>query len=344
MNSAKLNVTPGKTTVCIYHEDCFDGFTAATIVHETLDNGNMHFIPMQYGQVPSFEELEPVFNGRDVFIVDFSIEPALAYELAKVAQKITIIDHHKAAAEEWAEYMAEHGPSKYIDAHFNQAKSGALLTYDFMKSHFPKAFEGTEDLEAICKVADDWDRWVFSMSDTKDIAEYFYTRNWTTRESFDSFKLWAKTLGCHETFRKDIAKTGRELMHAKVNNIKRNAENYCTLIDFDGYEVPIMMMTRENTSIAGDILGEMYPASPFVVLYRDDLKARRRYYSLRRRGAGPNLSEIAKRFGGGGHDRAASFSTSVFTAPVQKSSWWDETVRFIRHFKKFSFVLKEAKK
>ncbi len=54
--------------LCIYHDNCADGFTSAWIVHKAL-RGEVDFLPAQYGKPLPAPDL---VHNRDLIIVDFS--------------------------------------------------------------------------------------------------------------------------------------------------------------------------------------------------------------------------------------------------------------------------------
>ena len=72
-----------------------------------------------------------------------------------------------------------------------------------------------------------------------------------------------------------------------------------------GYDVPVLNVPYFYSSDAGHILGVN---EPFAACYWDTAKGRT--YSLRSSEEGIDVSEIAKMFGGGGHEHAAGFSVS----------------------------------
>ena len=66
-------------TICIYHANCADGFTAAWAVRQALGSG-VEFVPAGYGDEP------PDVDDADVVIVDFSYPRAVLERMAKWAR------------------------------------------------------------------------------------------------------------------------------------------------------------------------------------------------------------------------------------------------------------------
>src|ERR1700685_2580125 len=103
-------------SLCIYHGNCADGFGSAWVVRKAL--GDVDFFPGVYMTPP------PDVAGREVVMVDFSYKRPALLEMAKTAETILVIDHHKTAAEDLASL-----PVPNIDAVFDMEHSGAMLTW-----------------------------------------------------------------------------------------------------------------------------------------------------------------------------------------------------------------------
>src|SRR5277367_4902796 len=103
--------------ICIYHGNCADGFGAAWVVRKAL--GAVDFHPGVYSEPP------PDVTGREVVMVDFSYKRPVLLGMAKSAESILVIDHHKTAAEDLASL-----PVPNIDAVFDMEHSGAILTWN----------------------------------------------------------------------------------------------------------------------------------------------------------------------------------------------------------------------
>jgi len=79
-------------TICIYHGNCADGFTAAWAVWRALGDA-VEFVPGIYGAAP------PDVAGADVIMVDFSYKRPVLDALADRARSVLALDHHKTAEE-----------------------------------------------------------------------------------------------------------------------------------------------------------------------------------------------------------------------------------------------------
>lgn len=77
----------------IYHGNCADGFGAAWCFWNKYGD-EYEFHPGVYQEPP------PDVADRDVYLVDFSYKRPGLLEMAKTAESITVIDHHKSAIED----------------------------------------------------------------------------------------------------------------------------------------------------------------------------------------------------------------------------------------------------
>lgn len=110
--------------LCIYHNNCPDGFGAAWVVRRKFGEENVEFYGATHGDAP------PDCTGKDVIIVDFSYPMTTLIEMETVANSMTILDHHKSAKDN-VEYMLSQGLSKGI---FDETRSGVGLAWDY---YFP---------------------------------------------------------------------------------------------------------------------------------------------------------------------------------------------------------------
>jgi len=86
--------------VCLYHGIDLDGFCSGAIYAKYMEQQCQEYelIPANYGWDLPWEK----FEGAHVTLIDFSLQPASEWErLALAAAKITWIDHHKSAIDEW---------------------------------------------------------------------------------------------------------------------------------------------------------------------------------------------------------------------------------------------------
>jgi oligoribonuclease NrnB/cAMP/cGMP phosphodiesterase (DHH superfamily) len=153
---------------------------------------------------------------------------------------------------------------------------------------------------SLIKHVEDRDLWRFSMEQTRafqaNLFSYEYTfENWDDINNIcaDDFKYWQFVAEGHAIERK----------HFKdINELIKVA---ATRDDIAGFDVPVLNAPYFYSSDAGHIMSEN---EPFAACYWDTPEGR--IYSLRSCSDGLDVSEIAVKFGGGGHKHAAGFKVN----------------------------------
>ena len=258
-------------TLIIYHAKCADGFAAAWIAHRRHPDAQA--LPFHYGDPP------PDVRGKRVYILDFSFDRETLIRMHDEAEYLLVLDHHKAA-------QAALGDLDF--AVFDLDRSGAMLAWD----HF---FPG-EPAPLLVQYVQDRDLWQWRMPHSKEINAYIATlpHTWTawTAASYTEFEL--------------LRVKGEVALRVvdKYVEDKRTDVAWVRPAGMQGVPIPIV-----NTTFAiSELVGELAEAVPFAAGWFQ--RADERYaVSLRSRGEdGADVSQIAKRFGGGGHKNAAGFT------------------------------------
>lgn len=257
-------------TLVVFHGDCTDGFTAAWAAKIGLAKP-MDFLAATYGQpVPD------VSGYKEVYIVDFSYPRETILKMADQT-RLTVIDHHK---------TAEAALKGLPFCTFDMERSGAGMTWDILvKRERPWLINYVEDM----------DLWRFKLPGSKDVTSY-------VRSVEKTFQRW------DELGRMSLAVVGAlgEGARTSIDAYTRAAANQARIVTFGGLTFPLVNVTYEGCSLVADRLGEMYPEYPLAGYWfeRADGKFQ---YGLRSR-QGFDVSEFAKKFGGGGHAGAAGFT------------------------------------
>lgn len=268
--------------LCIYHGNCADGFGAAWAVRDALGD-NVEFYAGVYQQPP------PDVAGREVIMVDFSYKRPVLLEMAKEAKEILILDHHKSAKSDLVDLPEN------VTAYFDMNRSGAMMAWNHFHAGVlpPKLIEHIQDR----------DLWLFELDGTREIQANIFS--WPYE-----FDVWDNLMVTPvETLRQEGAAIERK--HFK--DIRELIDSAATRGEIAGYDVPILNAPYFFSSDAGHIMGE---GEPFAACYWDTPKGR--IYSLRSSESGEDVSEIAKMFGGGGHEHAAGFMVNIDTDIIVK--------------------------
>lgn len=268
--------------LCIYHGNCYDGFTAAWAVYQHHPGAS--FLAATYG------DEAPNVTGRDVVIVDFSYPRDVLERMHAQAKSLLVLDHHKSA---------EAALAGLDYAVFNQNRSGAGMAWDY--------FGGGAPCPQLVQYVEDRDLWRHALPHSREINA------WIMSFSFD-FNTWtqmAKTLE-HQDMRQTAIAAGAALEAKHVKDCHAVIQAALTEIEVLGHRVPAVNAPFTMASDIGNILAAM-PGVPFAVMYYDALMERR--FSLRSTDKGLDVSEIAKHFGGGGHRNAAGFAIAHSMLP-----------------------------
>lgn len=279
--------------LCIYHGGCDDGFAAAWCVRKALGD-DVEFYPGVYQKDP------PSHENRDIILVDFSYKRPVLDAMFKHANSILILDHHKTAAEDLADFRTPFGPTwkrhlenVYQDtcegcpqpyALFDMNRSGAALAWDF--------FVGGDRPDFI-EYVQDRDLWLKSLKygDEFTIALRSYPQD---------FKVWDRLIDGGATHLIQEGHAIQRYYRLRIEEMKRSAY----LADLGGYQIWI---SNAPYFAASEIAGELAERGLAFGACYFEVEAGKFQYSLRSRGDF-DVSEVARTFGGGGHKSAAGFS------------------------------------
>lgn len=279
---SKMVLKERKPSLCIYHGNCADGFASAWVMRKWATEAQelLDFYPGIYQTGLPKVDLE----DRDIYIVDFSYKLPELLELAAVAAKVVVIDHHKTAAED---LLSADLPNNVL-VRFNMEHSGAMLTWQ----HFFADQEPPQLLRHI----EDRDLWRFKIPGTREIQAAVFSYPY-------DFEIW-DNLMLH-TYLRDLLVEG-------VGIERKHHKDVAELVDvcmhwgyIAGYSVPCASLPYTLTSDAGHLMAKKYAPSRFAACYWDIEDGR--VYSLRSTDEGMDVSAIAKLYGGGGHAHAAGF-------------------------------------
>lgn len=263
----------------LYHSNCYDGFGAAFAAWKKWGDEDTKYLPVSYGNPP------PLMPGaKNIVILDFSYPKGVLLELAKVAD-VVVLDHHKTAQEALGDLA--HGMKSTVNPHvvFDMNRSGALLAWNY--------FHPGEAAPKFIEHLSDRDLWTFKLPGTAKIHKALVSYPM-------DFKLW-DTFLTHSGVQKLLYEG--ETCERMYNELVSKICDAAFTQTIDGHKVPVV-----NTSIAwsevGQELLERNPTTPFAAsftVFGDQIM-----WSLRSRPEF-DVSEIAKKFGGGGHKNAAGF-------------------------------------
>ena len=264
-------------SLCIYHANCADGFTAAWVVRKALGEDNVEFYPGFYQTSP------PDVTGREVILVDFSYKRPVLEQMRDKAKSILILDHHKSA---WDDLKDLPGVTSVFDMY----RSGARITWD----HY---FPGKIAPQVLYHI-EDRDLWKFDLQKTREIQAAIFSYEY-------DFNIWDKFMSLHKDHLDNLSNEGAAIERKHFKDIRELLTVVTRRMNIAGHNVPVANLPYIYSSDAGHILGEN---EPFAACYWDTPTGR--VFSLRSSETGVDVSDIAKQFGGGGHKHASGFEIS----------------------------------
>ena len=265
----------------IYHGNCQDGFTAAWAVWKA--HKDWEFYPGKYQETP------PDVTDRSVYFVDFSYKRPVILEMAAKAKDITILDHHKTAEAD----LVDLPPNVFVD--FNMDKSGARLAWEHFQSRF---------VPELVKHVEDRDLWRFHYPDTKAFSAALFAEEY----NFVTWDLWNQKIEAEGVGW--AVQSGEAILRKQAKDINELLQNKFRL-SIGGTEVWVANLPYTLCSDAGHILAQGEPFG--ATFYLDGTSA---IFSLRSTDDGIDVSEIAKKYGGGGHKHAAGFKVPLTLGAV----------------------------
>ena len=259
----------------LYHKNCEDGFGAAWVAWKALGD-RAEYLPVQHGESPP-----ELLDSSRVTIVDFAYSRDVLVELKERTESLLVLDHHKTAAQDLAglDFVT-------IDLE----KSGAMLAWEYW-------FPG-ESPPLLVQYIQDRDLWRFHLENSSEISA-------ALRSYPKDFQIWNSLSVA------DLAKDGIAIQRAINVQVAGHVE-IATLQTVGGYLVPVVNATCYQSEI-GEQLNLRYPDAPFAACYLERADGKRQW-SLRSKGDF-DVSEVAQRFGGGGHRNAAGYIEAAATAP-----------------------------
>ena len=277
--------------IVIFHYPCQDGLASAWITkyYHYQHCKDIEIYPIQHGHTI---DLERLINKKVIFC-DYSPSLEILNEIEKVTSKITILDHHISAQK-----ALENKPY----AIFDMKKSGAGLTWDyFMFGPAPKFIQMIEDR----------DLWKWKIINSREFTAGFSTVCSTVglHDFYELFRLFDELYNNNSKldFYLELGNIINKSNLLKSENIV--AKHVNKINNYNGYNVCIVNCHSELASDVGNMLVTKYNVD-FAVLWTYFHPKEEYYISLRANNK-VDVSEIAKRFGGGGHANASGFSSKL---------------------------------
>lgn len=260
---------PTSVNCVIYHADCTDGFGAAYAAWKLLGN-RAEYHACKHGTVP------PDVKGKNVAILDFSFNNETTKAMIDVADDLLVIDHHKSAMVELHDIS---------NTHFDMTKSGAMLSWEF--------FHPGKEPPKFIQYIQDRDLWKWELPYSKEFSAAFDMVPF----GFEDFEKYED-----DSVFDDAVKRGSYILAYSKTVIKKVCDK-AAMRKMDGMDV----MVVNSSHWMSEIGSKLAPDCDFAMIWYYDHEDRITKVSLRSFHDTIDVSEIAKKHGGGGHRKAAGF-------------------------------------
>jgi len=271
---------------CFYHND-MDGKCAGAIVYKfykrdrdfTKETGQeCEFIPINYKDEFPFDKIRP---NETIIIVDFSLQKLGEFErLMKITDSIIWIDHHKTAIEKY--------DNLNLAGMRRDGIAGCVLTWAFF-------YPGTIT-PPVVKLLGDYDIWAFVYGD--DI-KYLQSgiRLYDTKPESQNWEKWLDRSYYPE---EEISK-GKIAIQYRDNYYAELIKSWAFWTEFEGYKAIACNAGSVSSQLFDTVTEDYDIMMPFV------FDGKQWTISLYTKKPEIDVSEIAKKYGGGGHKGAAGF-------------------------------------
>lgn len=292
---SKSITDPSSVNLVIYHDKCPDGFGAAFAAWKLLGD-NATYIGCDHGS-----STFPDVTGKRVVILDFSFKAPTLLKMIQSAEQLLVIDHHASAVDELASI-----PDQYKIFDMNQ--SGATMAWKF--------FHPGKMTPQLLLYIEDRDLWRWKLNKSQEICIGLDTIP-------QKFSEWDNLMTPSAI--QQLRFIGEAIIPYRKNLIdsivSKSAER-----EFCGG------MCRVVNTCGGSIVSEVGNTIlakynvPIALMWYLDYSTKQYKVSLRSI-PGVNCSEIAKRYGGGGHLQSSAFTISIASPSPQLEEFESKIIR-----------------
>lgn len=260
---------PSSVNCVIYHANCTDGFGSAYSAWKLLGN-RAEYHARSHGAPP------PDVTGKNVVILDFSFKNDVTKKMIEEANELLVIDHHKSAMVEL------HDISNTI---FDMNKSGATLAWDY--------FHPGKEAPKFIQYITDRDLWKWELPYSKEFSAAFDMVPFEFEE-FEKFE--------DDSVFDDAVKRGSYILAYSKTVVKKVCDKASDRY-LDGKHVMVVNASHWMSEIGA----RLSPDCDYAMIWYYDHNDRDIKVSLRAFHDTIDVSEVSKKFGGGGHKKAAGF-------------------------------------
>lgn len=269
----------------IFHRNCVDGAVAAAIAYLRLGD-DADYVSAKYQRPLEEAVTEERAREVEIYLVDFSFPEDDLVRLAGWAKSVLVFDHHKSALEGVRAAARRAGN---LTAHLDLERCGASLAWaHFFPGELPSRFVA---------LTEDYDLWRHRYPESRAVQACLFS--WIGEDDPETVRC---VRDCMLTGSK-MVESGEAILRANLKQVRALARHPERVqigeIEFLAVCAPVFQ---------NDVCDLVAAGSPSGVVAAWGYADGRYKVSLRRRGdLQIDVSEIARKFGGGGHPGAAGF-------------------------------------
>jgi oligoribonuclease NrnB/cAMP/cGMP phosphodiesterase (DHH superfamily) len=283
---------PTGKTICLYHNDP-DGCCSAAIVRRAF-GPSLLLQPLEIGDPVPWEAIQAC---RQVVLADYSLQLADMLRLSD-GRGLVWIDHHVTSLGELGPAMAE------IPGEREDGTAACVLTW---RTFFPNL-----SVPRAVQLIGDRDVWRMQFPETRAFSEGLFQRDLDPADD----DLWRPLLDDDQEHVKELTERGRLLYEARLAGIADSVARYGFETVFEGHRTLAI-----NHRGSGD-MGEYIRQAGYAVAYcyAEAVRAGRLQTVVTLYSDAVDVSEIARKYGGGGHRGAAGFQLTRGDRPFPQGS------------------------
>ncbi len=270
---------------CFYHKTDLDGHCSGAIVK--MRHPECEMIGVDYADnMIDLTKKYTFMTGEVIFVVDFSF-PRSDMEGLSINNDLHWIDHHKSAIEKMEGFECQ-GIQE-------NGKSGCELTWDYLNPEV--------EMPLAVKLLGRYDVW-----DHRDNLVLPFQYGFRTfEETLPDSPVWSMFLkldspGTMDDIH-DVIKTGNIIMNYEFKQNEMYAKGMSFEVEFEGFRAIAINKAFSNSKIFDSV----YDPDKHDIMIIFGYKPGTIKYTLFAKKPEIDVSEIAKKYGGGGHKGAAGF-------------------------------------
>jgi oligoribonuclease NrnB/cAMP/cGMP phosphodiesterase (DHH superfamily) len=288
-----------------YHSADLDGHCSGALIKERYPEGEL--CPINYGEV---FPMETIGEDEIVFMVDFSLNPiSLMWDLKARCKQLVWIDHHRSAIHEYIDEFRKRD-GRFIDGSRVIGNAGCELTWEYLYPDKP--------MPEFIRLLGRYDVW--DQSDlnkwNEEILPFQMGMRLTETDPSKNTDIWPMTLkmitvGDEKRIIDINICNGKTIIAYQKQQNAAYMRSHSYEIEWEGHKCLMLNSGKENSQT----FESMYDPQKhdLMVAYSN---VRGIYWAVSLYSETIDCSEIAKKYGGGGHKGAAGFTCNELPGGV----------------------------